>query len=77
MRVFFVSYVFSVSFLMKLDMLGDMLGKIHVARKYKRLSSAVVCYHHLIVILSVAVGTISSTYLMCSFSELRGFKIPD
>lgn len=26
---------------MKLDMLGDMLGKIHVASTYKRLSTAV------------------------------------
>jgi hypothetical protein len=48
-------YLIYVSFIMKLDMFSDMLGKIHVARKFKRLSSAVVCYRHLVVILSVTV----------------------
>ena len=30
---------------MKLDMLSDKLDEIHMARKYKRLAAAVVCYH--------------------------------
>jgi hypothetical protein len=34
---------------MKLDMLSDRLDEIHMARKYKRLSTAVVCYHLLVV----------------------------
>jgi hypothetical protein len=42
---------------MKLDMLSDKLDEIHVARKYKRLSTAVVCSH----LLSFNFG--NSTYL--------------
>jgi len=34
---------------MKLDMLSDKLDEIHMARKYKRLAAAVVCYHLLAV----------------------------
>lgn len=34
---------------MKLDMLSDKLDEIHMARKYERLSAAVVCYHLLAV----------------------------
>jgi hypothetical protein len=37
-------YLMYVSFLMKLDIFGDKLGKIHAARKYKRLAATVVCY---------------------------------
>jgi hypothetical protein len=43
---------------MKLDMLSDKLDEIHVARKYKRLSTAVVCSH----LLSSNFGN-NSTYL--------------
>ena len=43
---------------MKLDMLSDRLDEIHVARKYKRLATAVVCSH----LLSFNFGN-SSTYL--------------
>ena len=41
--------LFSVAFWMKLDMLSDKLDEIHMARKYKRLAAAVVCYHLLAV----------------------------
>lgn len=35
---------------MKLDMIEDMLGGIQRARNFKRLSTAVVCFQHLVVL---------------------------